>query len=220
MVGMRLSSRPVLVLAVLLGGLLAPGAPASASASTDSGSTAACTAEDVVVVVEPASLGGGPDVRCATGLAADAVAQDALVAAGHDLVETSGSTPFLCRVDGRPGPDEERCGASLSGSGYWAFLLADEGGDWTFAQTGLREQRVQPGQFVALRYQLLADGEDVPVQTRPTAETRERTPRAAEVEEHDALRPSGAETAVTVALALVLLAVVVGIVVVARRRRP
>ncbi len=217
---MRPSSRPVLLLAVLLGGLLAPGAPATASATTDPGSTAACTAEDVVVVVEPASLGGEPEVRCATGLGADAVAQDALVAAGHDLEETSGSTPFVCRIDGRPGADEERCGASLSGSGYWAFLLADEGGDWTFAQTGLREQRVRPGQFVALRYQLLADGEDVPVQTRPTAETRERTPRETEVEEQDALRPSGGETAVTVALALVLLAVVAGIVVVARRRRP
>ncbi len=217
---MRSSSRPVLVLAVLLGGLLADGAPATATTASDSGSIAACTADDVVVVVEPASLGGEPDVRCATGLDADAVAQDALVAAGHDLVETSGSTPFVCRVDGRPGTDDERCGASLSGPGYWAFLVADEGGDWTFAQTGLRAPRVEPGQFVALRYQLLADGEDVPVQTRPTVETRERTPRATGIEEHDALRPSGAETAVTVALALVLLAVVVGIVVVARRRRP
>lgn len=212
---MRPSSRTVLLLAALLSGLLVHAVPATAA-----GSSAACTDEDVVVVVEPASLGGGPEVRCATGLNADAVAQDALVAAGHDLQETSGSTPFVCRVDGRPGADEERCGASLSGSGYWAFLLADEGGDWTFAQTGLREQRVQPGQFVALRYQLLADGEDVPVQTRPTAETRERTPRDTDVEEHDALRPSGGETAVTVLLAVVLLAVVVGIVVVARRRRP
>lgn len=212
---MRPSSRTVLLLAALLSGLLVHAAPATAT-----GSSAACTDEDVVVVVEPASLGGEPDVRCATGLDADAVAQDALVAAGHDLQETSGSTPFVCRVDGRPGADEERCGASLSGSGYWAFLVADEGGDWTFAQRGLREQRVRPGQFVALRYQLLADGEDVPVQTRPTAETRERTPRDTDVEEHDALRPSGGETAVTVLLAVVLLAVVVGIVVVARRRRP
>ena len=52
MVGMRSSSRPVLVLAVLLGGLLAHGAPATATTASDSGSTAACTAEDVVVVVE------------------------------------------------------------------------------------------------------------------------------------------------------------------------
>lgn len=207
--------RPLPLLAtVLLATALLGATPAGAADSSP-----ACTADDVVVVVEPASLGGDPDVRCATGLPADAVAQDALVASGHELQETRGSSPFVCRVDGRPGPDLEQCGSSLSGQGYWAFLVADEGGDWAFAQTGLREQRVEPGQFVALRYQLLADGEDVPVETQPTAEVRDRTPRETEVEEEDALRPSGAETAVTVALALVLLAVVVGIVLVARRRR-
>jgi hypothetical protein len=193
-----------------------PAAPAPAS-------VAACTDRDVVVVVEPASLGGEPETRCAADLPAGATAQDALVASGLELQETTGSAPFVCRVDGRPGPDLERCGASLSGDGYWAFLLADEGADWTFAQTGLREQRVRPGQFVALRYQLLADGEDVEVTTPATARTRERTPRRSDVADtsvqEEPLLPGGAELATTGVAALLVVGLVVVAAVVVRRRR-
>lgn len=213
--GPLLHALAALCLALLGSVPLAP--PASAS-------VAACTDRDVVVVVEPATLGGAPETRCATGLGADATAQDALVAAGLDLQETSGAQPFLCRVDGRPGPERETCGSSLSGEGYWAFLLADEGEDWKFAQTGLRDQRMRPGQFVALRYQLLADGDDVDVSTPASDQTRESTPRTPDagvqqVEEEDPSLPSGSQIATVVLALVVLLGLVVAAGVVVRRRR-
>lgn len=194
-------------------------APSAAQAATEG----ECGPDDVVVVVEPATLDGVRLVRCATDLADDASAYDALQAAGLDVEETQGSAPFVCRIDGRPDAAQESCGASLSGDGYWAFLTADEGGEWAYAQTGVRDHDVAVGEFLALRYQLLADGEDVVVETAPTEQTRAAAELVATPGETDDVATSTGYAVgwvEVVVFVLVLGLLVVGAVVLARRRRP
>lgn len=193
--------------------------PSVAHAAPDGG----CGPDDAVVVVETGALGGDRLVRCATDLADDASAYDALQAAGLDVEETQGSAPFVCRIDGRPDASQETCGASLSGDGYWAFLTAEEGGEWTYAQTGVRDHDVAPGEFLALRYQLLADGEDVTVETPTTQQTRTEAELVATPGETEDVATSTGYAVGWIEIAvfvLVLGALVVGAVVLARRRRP
>lgn len=181
-----------------------------------------CGPDDVVVVVEPASLDSEDLVRCAPDLADDASAFDAMEAAGLDVVETQGSAPFVCRIDGRPDATQESCGASLSGDGYWAFLTAEEGADWAYAQTGVRDHEVAPGEFVALRYQLLADGEDVAVETPPSQQTRAAAELVATPGETDDVAGSTGFAVgwpEIIVFAVVLVALGIAAVVLARRRR-
>lgn len=207
----------------LLSVVVCAAALAAAPSAAQAAAEGECGSDDVVVVVEPATLDGDQLVRCATDLAGDATAYDALQAAGLDVEETQGSAPFVCRIDGRPDAAQETCGASLSGDGYWAFLTADEGGEWSYAQTGVRDHDVVPGEFLALRYQLLADGEDVTVETPSTQQTRAEAELVATPGEADDVATSTGNAVGWVEIivfVLVLGVLVVGAVVLARRRRP
>ena len=112
---------------------------------------------DAVVVLDATELGGEERVLCAVD-AVGATGLDALTAAGLEYEETSAATmPLVCRIDGLPTPEDESCEASLDGEGYWAFLVASEGGEWAYAQTGLGEHQVGEDEFLALVYTPLTE---------------------------------------------------------------
>lgn len=133
---------------------------------------------DTVVFVDAGELGGEERVLCAI----DAVGEsglDALTAAGLQYEETSASTmPLVCRIDGLPTPDDESCDAALDGDGYWAFMIATEGGEWEFAQTGLGEHRVAEDEFLAVVYTPLSQTSPPTVAVPADADTRAEAARA------------------------------------------
>lgn len=153
------------VLALLFGVVALVPTGASAHESCDS-------AEDIPIVIEFGSLDGDDQVICAQH-AAGTTAMAALDAAGVDSDDTRASQPMLCRIEGQPDPSREKCGDSLSGKGYWAFLVAKKGQEWEYATSGLADYTLAEGEFVALVYHLLADGEKVPVEHAANAKTRE-----------------------------------------------
>lgn len=183
------------------------------------------TPEDIPIVIEFGSLGGEDQVVCAQH-AAGTTATEALAAAGVDTEDTRASQPMLCRIEGRPDASLEKCGDSLSGKGYWAFLVAKEGQKWGYATSGLADYTLADGEFVALVYHLLADGENVPVEHAASAKTRAAAVVAGHDEgaghdtatENDDLSPTFSEIALPVAIVAAVL-VAGAAVVVARRGR-
>lgn len=215
----RLLARPVAAIALVAAGIAVPAA-ASAHETCES-------AEDVPFVVEYGSLEGTDQVLCAQH-AAGTTALEAAKAAGLETTMTSAAQPMVCRIDGQPTDATEKCGAALNGPGYWAFLVAKDGQPWGYATTGLDQYRVAEGEFVALVYHLMADGQNVPVARAANAETR----AAAEVPVGEATHESGHDASpdsdedssgfpVGLAVAVVAaVAVAASAVVVARRRAP
>jgi len=190
--------------------------PTAASAE-DHGSCDA--ASDVPVVLEFGTLDGEDRVLCAKGAAGD-TGLEVLDAVGLETDETTAAMPMVCRIEGQPTPEQEKCGNALNGPGYWAFLVAKEDQDWGYASVGLQEYEVAEGDFIALKYHLMADGETVEVAAPANAETR----AAAEVTDHDHAADSEdddtplAAIALPIAIAAALL-VAVAAFVVGRRRR-
>lgn len=182
------------------------------------------TDEDVPVVIEFGPLDGQDRILCAQH-GAGSLALDALHDLGVRTEMSAGSMPMVCRIDGLPTPEQEKCGNALDGDGYWAFLVAREGGDWGYASVGMQEYELEPGDFVALRYQLMSDGENVPVEAAADAQTRaaaqvvgheESADDAADEDADEATRVS--QIALPIAIVAALL-VAVAVFVVARRRR-
>lgn len=88
--------------------------------------------EGTTVVVDFSAFGGSVEVGCAptatTGF-------EALEEAGFDIATVEGS-PFVCRIDGLPGPDTEDCAGFPPGDAFWSYWTAELGGDWAFSSTG------------------------------------------------------------------------------------
>lgn len=207
--------------AVALLGAGAVAVPSAASAHESCESP-----EDVPVVLEFGSLEGGEDrVVCAQHSAGE-TAIEAINDAGIETAESSGAMPMVCRIEGLPAPEDEKCGAALDGDGYWAFMVAQEGQDWAYASVGLQEYELKAGDFVALKYHLMSDGENVEVAKAADASTRAEAEVAGahgeQEGEHaghdDEDESSFATVALPVAVVAVLL-VAVAAFVVARRRR-
>lgn len=129
------------------------------------------TQQDIPIVLEYGTLDGQDQILCAQH-AAGTTAIEAMTEAGLDFDETKTDQPMVCRIEGQPTAAQEKCGASLSGDGYWAFLVAQRGKPWGYAATGLRDYKLVDGDYVALVYHLLADGEKVPVSVKANAQTR------------------------------------------------
>ena len=127
-----------LVAAVLaVGFLLVPGPPPAA------GSDGPCPGTTgVTVVVDYQALGGGVIVHCAAG--SPATGFKALIAAGFDMEEVRNVPGFLCRIDGRPGPDRDPCINTPPASAYWSYWHAARGGAWISSQEG-GKTRTPPG---------------------------------------------------------------------------
>lgn len=203
--------------------LLSTGAIALPTAASAEDHGSCDEASDVPVVLEFGTLDGEDRVLCAKGAAGD-TGLEVLDAVGLETEETTAAMPMVCRIEGQPTPEQEKCGNALNGPGYWAFLVAKEDQDWGYASVGLQEYEVAEGDFIALKYHLMADGETVEVAAPASAETR----AAAEVT-HDSAYQSDltviedddtplAAIALPIAIAAALLVAVAAFVVGGRRR--
>ncbi len=106
---------------------------AAAEDSETASAAAACApGEGTTVVVDFSAFGGSVEVGCAptatTGV-------EALEEAGFEVATVEGS-PFVCRIDGLPGPDTEDCAGFPPGGAFWSYWTAELGGDWAFSSTG------------------------------------------------------------------------------------
>jgi len=130
-----------LLAAVLLaaGSWLAAGStPAAAASGACPGTTG------VTVVVDYQALGGGPVVRCAPGSVSSGF--EALKAAGFAVEPQQDQSHFLCRIDGKPGPDREDCLGTPPGNAYWAYWHAERGGSkWIYNPWGADHKPEQGG---------------------------------------------------------------------------
>lgn len=204
--------------AMLAAGTVAVPTAASAHATCES-------AQDVPIVLEYGSLDGEDQIVCAQH-GAGTKALEALHDAGVETAETNGAMPMVCRVNGLPAAADEKCANELSGPGYWAFMVAQEGQDWNYASVGLQDYTLAEGDYVALVYHLLADGQNVSVEAAADAQTRAAAVvagaeehAAAETETDDDTNSTFAQVALPIAIVAALL-VGAAAFVVARRRRP
>lgn len=208
--------------AMLSVSIIAVPSPATAHETCES-------AEDVPVVLEFGALEGEDRVLCAQHSAGKTGLQ-ALADAGIEMEQSSGAMPMVCRIEGVPTRAQEKCGNALNGPGYWAFMVAKEGQDWGYASVGLQEYELAEGDFLALKYHPMSEGENVAIAASADAETRAAAvvpghDEAAADEDHGAGHDdagdddsSFAAVALPVAIVAALL-VAVAAFVVARRRR-
>lgn len=106
----------------------------------------------VTVVVDPGPLGDDVRVRCAPpGFGALAV--EAAHAAGFEITYADGQ-PFVCRVDGRPGPDQESCARTPPSDAYWGLFWSDgRSPEWSYSPLGIASLKISSGGSVGLRFQ-------------------------------------------------------------------
>ncbi len=98
-------------------------------------------ANGVTVVVDFGAFGGGVEVRCAPGQPASGMA--ALTSVGFTVEGAARSPSFLCRIDGRPGADRDRCVVPSPPNAYWAYWVADRGGSWCYSNAGMNRRPVR-----------------------------------------------------------------------------
>jgi hypothetical protein len=143
------ASTAVPAVVLTLAALLVAGAPARAA------SPPAC--DGVLVVVDPGPLGGGVREACADTVGS---AADVMVEAGVRFTYAEGQ-PFVCRIDGVPGPDREDCRGTPPGDAYWGLFWSDGTGDaWRYSSLGLAALEVPAGGAVGWRFQDGAERED------------------------------------------------------------
>ncbi|USX48912.1 hypothetical protein [Lentzea sp. HUAS12] len=95
-------------------------------------SAAGC--DGVTVVVDYRGLGGGVQQGCAPGSPSSGVA--ALTAAGFGYTYASRQAGFVCRINGRPGTDADKCVSASPATAYWSYWHAPAGGAWTYSNQG------------------------------------------------------------------------------------
>jgi hypothetical protein len=124
----------------------AAGAGASpAVVATPAATSGPCPEVDqgVTVVVDFGAFGGGVVTRCAPGSPSSGFA--ALRDAGFAVTPVSSNHGFLCRIDGLPGPEADRCQEIPPSSAYWAYHLAERGGSWQASTRGAGNRTPPPG---------------------------------------------------------------------------
>lgn len=90
--------------------------------------------DGVTVVVDFRGLGGGVQQGCAPGSPATGVA--ALTAAGFGYTYASRQPGFVCRINGKPGADADKCVNTSPASAYWSYWHAPAGGSWSYSNQG------------------------------------------------------------------------------------
>jgi hypothetical protein len=104
---------------------------------------AACAGvSGVTVVVDFASLGGGVTVACAPSDPTSGIA--ALKSAGF-TAETVYNSAFVCRLNGKPTPEQDKCAVTPPVSAYWSFWHAKPGGTWNYSSLGADSYDPGPG---------------------------------------------------------------------------
>lgn len=215
------------VLATL--GLTGLGATSAASAPADE----VCAGVTLVVDLgdlPPTADGHGSSVRCGTTTGR---ALDVLRAAGVALEGTAQmGLAFVCRVDGRPAPDEavtmpdgstrtEPCRRTPPATAYWSLWTVEDDGAWRYATVGVGDTELAAGGAFALVYSVGTSEGRAPAVT--PAQAREgdvpdswSRPSAAPVAETDATAPGAA---VVAGLGLLVVLAVAVVVVRVRRAR-
>lgn len=190
--------------------------PLVASSTAHAADGVCADSSDVPLVIEFGSLEGADRILCAQN-AEGKTALQALTDLGVEVNMSSGTPPMVCRIEGVPTAAEEKCGQQLSGDGYWALMVASEGHDWDYAAVGLADLPLGNGDFIALKYHLLADGMEVPIDAAADATTREQA--IVPAIEPSAVTPDGDSAAPQIAIGVVLAILVIGGVVLALSRR-
>ena len=90
--------------------------------------------DGVTVVVDFRGLGGGVQQGCAPGSPASGVA--ALTAAGFGYTYASRQPGFVCRINGKPGADADKCVNTSPSSAYWSYWHGSAGGSWSYSNQG------------------------------------------------------------------------------------
>ncbi|WP_027659852.1 hypothetical protein [Salinispora fenicalii] len=142
---------------VAAGSVIGPGSPAAAA-----GSAGYCPdASGVTVVVDFNELGGGTVVRCAPGSQATGLA--ALKSAGFQITGTlRWGEGFICRIEGKPSADAEKCVDTPPASAYWSYWHAPNGGSWTYSDKGVLNRTPPAGSFEGWSFSLNRDPNDAP----------------------------------------------------------
>lgn len=116
----------------------------------DAASPGVCPAgRGVTVAVEPAHLGGAPEVTCVHPDPGDTGA-DLFAKAGHAFTRVSSMPDVVCRIDDRPA--EAGCGQMPPANAYWSLWISDINGPWTYATQNVNEITVTSGGGVAFRW--------------------------------------------------------------------
>lgn len=90
--------------------------------------------DGVTVVVDFRGLGGGVQQGCAPGSPTSGAA--ALTAAGFGYTYASRQQGFVCRINGKPGADADRCVTTSPASAYWSYWHGSPGGAWSYSNQG------------------------------------------------------------------------------------
>lgn len=90
--------------------------------------------DGVTVVVDFRGLGGGVQQGCAPGSPSSGVA--ALTAAGFGYTYASRQQGFVCRINGKPGADADKCVNTSPATAYWSYWHAPAGGSWAYSNQG------------------------------------------------------------------------------------
>jgi hypothetical protein len=87
--------------------------------------------DGVTVVVDYRGLGGGVQQGCAPGSPSSGIA--ALTAAGFGYTYASRQAGFVCRINGKPGTDTDRCVNASPATAYWSYCHDPAGGSRTYS---------------------------------------------------------------------------------------
>ncbi|MYW01105.1 flagellar hook-length control protein FliK, partial [Streptomyces sp. SID3343] len=121
--------------------------PAAYAVDTAKGTPGFCPdASGVTVIVDFRELGGTTIVRCAPG--DQATGHAALRNAGIEIAGTTRwGEAFVCRIEGKPGPNSEPCIDTPPATAYWSYWHAPNNGTWTYSQWGVMNRKPPPGSF-------------------------------------------------------------------------
>lgn len=102
-----------------------------------------CSAAEVAVLVDFASLGGGVQTGCTGGDPASGV--EALQAAGFPPTRAAAerSGYFVCRIAGQPADDP--CQRASPAGATWSYWHGEPGGTWTYSGQGAGAYDPSPG---------------------------------------------------------------------------
>lgn len=127
--------------------LNAVGAAPAAAIDASRGTPGYCPdANGVTVVVDFQELGGATIIRCAPGEQSTGLA--ALKNAGIQVTGTARwGEAFVCRIEGKPGPQSEPCIDTPPANAYWSYWYAPNGGTWQYSQFGATSRTPPLGSF-------------------------------------------------------------------------
>jgi hypothetical protein len=115
-------------------GVVARSAYAGACSTTSSG---------VTVVVDFSAFGQGVQVSCVPGNPGTGLA------ALQSIYSVTGTAKygyqFVCRINNRPGPDQEPCQFTPPANAYWSYWHAERGGSWRYSSASASTFQPKPG---------------------------------------------------------------------------